>query len=46
MKATEDVISVLCNLKTEQDCEAHFKIFEVLKNIDLCCFSVVPAKPC
>lgn len=22
------------------------KYFEVLKNIDLCCFSVVPAKPC
>lgn len=31
MKATEDVINVLCNLETEQGCEAHFKTFEVLK---------------
>lgn len=33
MKATEDVVNVLCNLETEQGCEAHFKTSEVLKTI-------------
>lgn len=48
MKATEDIVSVLCNLKTEQGYEAHFKIFWSVKKIYTyisTLFSVVPPKP-